>query len=1132
MEINCLAMLGQAHLAAGQPEAALASTQRAAEIHEAHGAGAMEDMDAPMLWWQHHRALAANGKAAAASRALARAYRLMVEPIAHLSDAGLRRNYLNKIDVHREIVAAWLAAKVPARGKPPRIPHLAGETSLREPFERLVDTGLRLNELRSAAELHEFLIDEATELSGAERVLLVLESPQELTLAGSLVPADEDAPALVDAVSPALQDVRRTRAASLSFNPETGNTLQQRSRIVAPLVAQNALLGYLYADIDGAYGRFHDADRDLLAMLASQAAVALDNAQWSQGLEQKVAERTEELQASNALIGQRAAELAIINSVQEGLASKLDMQAIYELVGEKLGEVLHSQDIDIRLYDPATQQVFFPYLKDRGQRISAPPVPLGGVSKVVIESGQTWLVNEGIERRMAEIGSFSIPGTQMEKSFIAVPIVAGGRVVGLVGVGDYEREHAFDESSVRLLQTVVSAMSVALENARLFDETQRLLKETEQRAAELAVINSIQEGMAAELDFQAIVDLVGDKLREVFATGDIGIRWHDPATDLMHYLYEYEHGVRMATAPIPPARGGIWETLLQTRVPLVANSQAHADTVKVIPGSDASLSFVAVPILGGDRMLGTIVLENYERENAFGESEVRLLSTVAASMGVALENARLFDETQRLFKQSEQRTAELAIVNSVQAALASKLEIEAIYSLVGDKIREVFAADTAFISFHDAANDLLVQPYYADRSSRRGITSRPYATGGLGKVIIDSGRPLLLGSVAEKERLGRFPIASPDAARDLNESFLGVPLLRDGKAYGAVSVQSYQRDAYGEDHLRLLGTLANSMAVALENAHLFDETQRLLKETEQRAAELAVINSIQEGMAAELDFQAIVDLVGDKLRRVLNTDDIGIRWFDHDAQVIHFLYEYEHGLRLDVPSRPPLQGDWDGLVSNREPIVRNTEKEMAAMGTLPGTDMAKCSVQVPIIGSDRVIGRIIVENHEREHAYGESDVRLLTTVAASMGVALENARLFDETQRLLKETEQRAAELALINSIQEGMAAELDFQAIIDLVGDKLREVFKTSDIGIRWHDTKSGHIEYLFEYDHGVRIHPESKPPVPGGPWEHMVETRQPIVANSLADRARLGLHVLPGTSTALSHVLVPILAGDRRSA
>ena len=80
-------------------------------------------------------------------------------------------------------------------------------------------------------------------------------------------------------------------------------------------------------------------------------------------------------------------------------------------------------------------------------------------------------------------------------------------------------------------------MGVALENARLFDETQRLLKETEQRATELAVINRIQEGMAAELDFQAIVDLVGDKLREVFAPATLASAGTSPTTNLIRTLY-------------------------------------------------------------------------------------------------------------------------------------------------------------------------------------------------------------------------------------------------------------------------------------------------------------------------------------------------------------------------------------------------------------------------------------------------------------------------------------------------------------------------------------------------------------------------------------------------------------------
>src|SRR4029077_9927433 len=155
----------------------------------------------------------------------------------------------------------------------------------------------------------------------------------------------------------------------------------------------------------------------------------------------------------------------------------------------------------------------------------------------------------------------------------------------------------------------------------------------------------------------------------------------------------YEHGVRQHVAPTTPRERGPWPTLVRTRQPLVFRNREEAAAlgVGVIPGTDTSQSAVFVPILGSDRVLGSIVLENYEREDAFGEAEVRLLSTVAASMGVALENARLFDETQRLLKETEQRNAELAIINSVQAALAAELNIQGIYDAVGDKIREIFS---------------------------------------------------------------------------------------------------------------------------------------------------------------------------------------------------------------------------------------------------------------------------------------------------------------------------------------------------------------------------------------------------------------------------------------------------------
>src|SRR5207244_635409 len=149
------------------------------------------------------------------------------------------------------------------------------------------------------------------------------------------------------------------------------------------------------------------------------------------------------------------------------------------------------------------------------------------------------VINENMDEVSARYGSYTLPGTQDDKSAVYVPLVVGDQTRGLISLLDVEREHAFTDSDVRLLQTLANSMSVALENARLFDETKRLLKETEQRNAELAIINSVQAALAAELNIQGIYDAVGDKIRNIFNKADVGIRIYDPKTNLMHYPYSY-----------------------------------------------------------------------------------------------------------------------------------------------------------------------------------------------------------------------------------------------------------------------------------------------------------------------------------------------------------------------------------------------------------------------------------------------------------------------------------------------------------------------------------------------------------------------------------------------------------------
>ncbi len=656
-----------------------------------------------------------------------------------------------------------------------------------------------------------------------------------------------------------------------------------------------------------------------------------------------------------------------------------------------------------------------------------------------------------------------------------------------------------------------TSMSVALENARLFDETQRLLKITEDRAAEMAVINSIQQGLAAELDFQTIINLVGDKLREVLNTGELGIRWYDPEANLIHYLYEYEHGERITIPSAIPQVGGTWEKLVLTRKPIIHNSLAEMMEagVAIVPGTDQGKSAASVPIVGSDRVLGQIITENYEKENAYTEADIRLLSTVASSMGVALENARLFNETQ-------QRNAELAIINSVQAALAAELNIQGIYDAVGDKVREIFHNSDLNIRVYDPQTNLIHFPYMYENGKRMNVESRPLAQGFADHVLRTRETVVINENLLEEEKkYGSFTLPGTESEK----SVVFVPLITGEQARGLINLASMDEHAFSESDVRLLQTLANSMSVALENARLFDETQRLLKETEQRAQELAIINSVQEGLASKLDMQAIYDLVGDKIRDMFNAQSVIISSFDHEKQVSRLDYAFENGERVSDDELLPFNSMNMHLIATRQPVVINEnsieESKQYGLKIIEGTLAPKSLIYVPFGTGIQVNGYFSLQNFERENAFAESDVRLLQTLAGSMGIALENARLFNAEQ-------QRAAELAAISTVSQALVAETELDNMIQLIGSQTRDIFNADIAYLALLDPQTKMIHFPYQY--GEDFDPIK---LGEGLTSKIIQTGEPLLINKDVQERREQIGATLVGRESLSYLGVPIKAG-----
>lgn len=256
-------------------------------------------------------------------------------------------------------------------------------------------------------------------------------------------------------------------------------------------------------------------------------------------------------------------------------------------------------------------------------------------------------------------------------------------------------------------------------------------------------------------------------------------------------------------------------------------------------------------------------------------------------------------------------------------------------------------------------------------------------------------------------------VLAPDITREphyvwmqgsLTKSELTVPITVKGKTIGVLDIQSQHLDDFEQTDLEIMQVIASQTGVAIENARLFSETQRLLKETQQRAGELMIINNVQQGLALKLDVQSIYDLVGDTFHNFFDAQVVMISTYDSGSNTVEHRYAIERSKRVYSPGNHPPGGFRSKIIQTKQPLLVNTNvaEEATRLGqpTLPDTLTPKSWLGVPLLEDGDVIGILSVQNIDKENAFTDSDVKLLQTFAASMSIALENAFLYEQARQL------------------------------------------------------------------------------------------------------------------------------------
>jgi signal transduction histidine kinase/CheY-like chemotaxis protein len=535
---------------------------------------------------------------------------------------------------------------------------------------------------------------------------------------------------------------------------------------------------------------------------------------------------------------------------------------------------------------------------------------------------------------------------------------------------------------------------------------------------------------------------------------------------------------------------------------------------------------LAVPMLREGELIGVLIIWR-EEVRLFSERQVELVETFASQAVIAIENVRLLQAL-------DQRSTDLALSVDRLSALAevgrvvsANLDLDATLTTIVERAQQLAGADGAAAYDFDATTEI-----FTLRVSRglegellTELIERPMRVGeGSMGAAGATGQPAQMPDILAD--LGYLPRLREIVTRSGFRALLSIPLFSDGKMIGGLAVYRKQPGAFTPETVSLLHALADQSAIAIENARLFAETDR-------RAAELAVITSVQTALAAQLDMQGVVDVVGDKIREIFNAHTVFIALVDRDKSVLRFPYwVIDYAKRVEGEEYP--LGSTGGLtehvvISGHKLVINEGAREARERGITPRfhdeedpSSQEWTWVGVPMIIGDQVQGVITIQDHHN-HAFSDSTVNLAETLAASTGVALENARLFGETKRLLAEAGQRAAELAAVNAISQALASEIDLAALLTVTGERLRETFEADVVYVALHDPTTNMI--TFPYAHGETV---STMAFGEGLTSQILMTRQPLLINADLNARQSDLGVAPIGVQTKSFLGVPIVVGD----
>ena len=598
------------------------------------------------------------------------------------------------------------------------------------------------------------------------------------------------------------------------------------------------------------------------------------------------------------------------------------------------------------------------------------------------------------------------------RGWIGVPLISRGKVIGILTV-DNRQAAAYSEADANLAQAFANQAATVIENARLYEVEQRARQTAETlRSANLALTQSLDLDTILETLLDFLVQLVP------YDTANVMLLQEDNQIT-MHSLHGHERwadkaAIKKITFNLETNK--VFQTLIDTqRGLLIADTYAYPGW-EIPPAARYVRNWIGVPLIGGGKTIGFYSL-NKAQPGFFTEEHLQLAETLAAQAAVAIQNAQLFQETHR-------SAEELEVVSEILRLLNATPDIIQVFPEIATVLKRITNCARGSITLLDESRE----------RGRMFALDQPHTVLGQGALFN------LVETAAATDVLAGRPHLTPDLATEAEfpvekllyeagyRSRINLPLYGGKWPIGSLNLGWLKPHGYDLAYLPLLNQIADAIALAIERSRLFDETNRWVHQ-------LTILNELGRQMTGLLETRELCQTVAEHLCHAFNYLSVSIfttNLVTREIVLQAIVGPHANFLQAGEYRQRPGEGLIGRAAEMGEKLVVNDTQQHPHFRPSPRIDV-RSEVVFPLRAGSNIVGVLNVDS-DKVNAFDESDVTILTIAADQLAVALEKARLFEETRR-------RTGELEAVADVSTALRAAHTIEEMLPIILEKAIQV-------------------------------------------------------------------------------------------